>query len=98
MQATWQALQPMHFDSSMSFATSVVWRTLGAGVVVPERAVMSSDCRDDMAVSLCLLDVDDERLVFRRLRVGVAHVRSQRVGQVAVLRHALEAPVDRDTD
>src|SRR5262245_51731492 len=47
MHATWQALQPMHFDSSMSFATSAVWRTPGEGVVVPERAAMSSDCRDD---------------------------------------------------
>src|SRR5262245_59877418 len=33
MHATWQALQPMHFDSSISFATFVCSRTLG-GVVV----------------------------------------------------------------
>src|SRR5215510_14221017 len=57
MHATWHALQPMHFDSSMSFATSAVCRTPGDGVVVPERAVMSRDCSDDMALSLCLLDV-----------------------------------------
>src|SRR5262245_29606196 len=49
MHATWQALQPMHFDSSISFATSTLSRTLGAGVVWPERAVTSSDWRDAMA-------------------------------------------------
>src|SRR5262245_17613236 len=43
MHATWQALQPMHFDSSISFATCVLSRTLGAGVVCPDRAVISSD-------------------------------------------------------
>ena len=39
MHATWQALQPMHLDSSISFATC--WpasRTCGEGVVVAERA------------------------------------------------------------
>jgi hypothetical protein len=34
MQATWQALQPMHFDTSMSFATSV-WRSAGASHSTP---------------------------------------------------------------
>ena len=34
MHATWQALQPMHFDSSISFATFGLSRTLGDGVVV----------------------------------------------------------------
>ena len=48
MHATWQALQPMHLDSSISLATSVVWRTLGLGVVVAERAEISNDCRDGM--------------------------------------------------
>src|SRR5215471_1621538 len=64
MHATWQALQPMHFDSSISFATCGCSRTCGAGVVWPERALMSSDCREAMASPLCFFDVDDERLVF----------------------------------
>jgi hypothetical protein len=45
-------LQPMHFEISMSFATSSVSRTLGDGIVVAERRVMSSDCRVDMATAL----------------------------------------------
>src|SRR5262245_46170255 len=49
MHATWQALQPMHFDSSISFATSAVSRTLGGGVVCPDRATTSWDWRDAMA-------------------------------------------------
>src|SRR6478752_4201636 len=46
MQATWQALQPMHLETSISLATSVVAsaRALGEGVVVAERRMMSSDC------------------------------------------------------
>ena len=40
-QATWQALQPMHLDTSISFATSSWFRTEGIGVVVAERAWMS---------------------------------------------------------
>jgi homoserine acetyltransferase len=44
MQAAWQALQPMQVDTSISLATSVVCRTLGAGVVVAERRAISSDC------------------------------------------------------
>src|SRR5262245_24568648 len=98
MHATWQALQPMHFDSSISLATSVEPRTCGAGVVWPERAVTSRDCRDAMVVPLCFFYVDDERLELGRLGVGVADIGRQGVGQVAVLRHALEAPVDRDVD
>jgi hypothetical protein len=43
MQATWQALQPMHLEMSMSFATGIVSRALGEGVVVAERALMSND-------------------------------------------------------
>src|SRR5262245_39518974 len=86
----------MHFETSISFATSVVWRADGDGVVVAERRVMSSDC-SAMAAS-DLLDVDEERLELRRLRVGVAHERRQRVGEVAHPCHALEAPVDRDAD
>ena len=32
-QADWQALQPMHFDTSMSLATST-WRRISGGVSV----------------------------------------------------------------
>src|SRR5574340_1177300 len=69
MHATWQALQPMHLEMSMSLATSVVWRWPGDGVVVAERRVMSRDC-SAMSHLLCLLDVDEERLELRGLGVG----------------------------
>src|SRR5215467_806538 len=49
LQATWQALQPMHFERSMSLETSTVSRADGGGVVVAERCLRSSDCSDDMA-------------------------------------------------
>src|SRR5208283_2015172 len=94
MHATWQALQPMHFEMSISLATSGVWRWLGEGVVVAERRVMSRDC-SAMIYLLCLLDVDEKRLELRCLGVCVAHERGQGVGQVAALGKALEAPVDR---
>jgi hypothetical protein len=45
MQATWQALQPMHLETSMSFATFIVSRTPGADEVEAERFVTSSDWR-----------------------------------------------------
>src|SRR5262245_59824965 len=38
MHATWQALQPMHLDSSISLATCGDERTCADGVVVAERA------------------------------------------------------------
>src|SRR5215831_2081412 len=41
--ATWQALQPMHFEMSISFDTSTASRTLGGCTVVAERCLMSSD-------------------------------------------------------
>ncbi len=44
MQAAWQALQPMHLETSMSLATLVVSRTLGLGLVVAERRSISRDC------------------------------------------------------
>src|SRR5262245_34172384 len=44
-----------------------------------------------MVSPLCFFYVDEERLELRRLGVGVADVGRQGVGQVAVLRHALEA-------
>src|SRR6266853_5567135 len=72
MQATWHALQPMQLVTSISLATSAPWRTEGEGVVVAERAAMSSDCSDDMAASSGSLDVHDEGLVFWRMGIGVA--------------------------
>lgn len=39
-----------------------------------------------------------ERLVFRRLRVGIANVRRQGVGDVAFAGHAFKTPVQRDPD
>src|SRR5271170_1337322 len=50
------------------------------------------------ASPLGLFDVHDERLVLRRLRVCIAHEGRQRVGQIALLRHTLEAPVIRYAD
>ena len=45
MHAAWQALQPMHRETSMSFATSTsaASRTRGEDVVEAERRVTSSD-------------------------------------------------------
>src|SRR5512143_494032 len=97
MQATWPALQPMHFDTSISLATSAVWRWWGEAVVVAERRVTSSDC-SAMARLLCLLNVDQERLELRCLRVRVAHHRRQGVGQESRLGDPLEAPVDGHSD
>src|SRR5215467_10758029 len=97
LHATWQALQPMHLETSMSLATSVVLRTEGDAVVVAERRVMSRDC-SGMVVPSGLLEVHQERLVLRRLDVGVADEGRQGVGEVAVLRHDEESPVDRDAD
>src|SRR5512137_1587640 len=96
MHATWQALQPMHLEMSISLATgSAAWRTWGAEVVVAERFWISSDC---IVFSLRLLDVDQERLELRCLRVRVRHVRRQVVREVAGLGHPDEAPVDRYPD
>src|SRR5205085_5510387 len=41
------------------------------------------------------LDVDEERLVFRRLDVGVADKGGEHVGAKALLRRSREAPVQR---
>src|SRR5258707_1159463 len=89
----------MHLETSMSFATSVVSRTDGDGVVVAERRGVSSDC-SAMSGSFPsgLLDVHQERLELWRLRVGVADEGREGVGDIAVLRHALEAPMDRNSD
>src|SRR5881394_628121 len=97
-QATWQALQPMHFEVSMSFATSV-WRVAGGVMVDAERRRRSpspktawvsatgglgSSNSNAIIASLChrsgnRLDVDQKRLVLRRLDVGVADIGRERV-------------------
>src|SRR5271168_320654 len=96
MQATWQALQPMHLVVSMSFATCPVYapRTSGSGSVVAERRMMSSDCNGILTL-LRLLDLDQKCLEFRGLRVRVADRRGQRVGEESGLGHAHEAPMNR---
>src|SRR6478752_10170459 len=99
MQAVWHALQPMHFDTSISFATVPVTgtRICGEGVVVAETRLISSDCRA-ISFPLCLLDLHEERLEFRRLGIPVAHGGRQRIDEIARLREALEAPVQRETN
>src|SRR5215470_5596129 len=42
MQADWQALQPMHFETSISLATGVSWRSGGGRSLVAERRIMSA--------------------------------------------------------
>src|ERR671912_258980 len=52
IHATWHALQPMHLEMSISFATSCsAMRTCGEAVVVAERFCTSSDCIDGMVSS-----------------------------------------------
>src|ERR1700732_3944378 len=48
MHAVWQALQPMHFVTSISFATLPVTgsRTDGGGTVVADCRLIFHDCRD----------------------------------------------------
>ncbi len=41
--ADWHALQPMHFETSMSLATSVLLRMVGGCSVEAERWTMSSE-------------------------------------------------------
>src|SRR5512143_1284736 len=102
MQATWQALQPMHFETSMSFATSSVRRICGAEVVEAERRVTSSVWRAMSRLldhaRRSLLDVHQERLELRGLGVAVADERGERVREVAGSGLAVEPPVQRDAD
>src|SRR5271165_5240766 len=97
MQATWQDLQPMHLVVSMSLATWPVYapRTCGSGRVVAERRMMSSDCSGILTL-LCLLDLDQKCLEFRRLRVRIADRRGQRIGEESGFGHAHESPMNRD--
>src|ERR1700712_4033255 len=83
MQAVWQALQPMHFDTSISLATVPVTgvRATGACTVVADMRLISSDC-NAMFILLgpsCFFHFHQERLVFRCLRITVSHRRRQRV-------------------
>src|SRR5271157_1513042 len=116
MQADWQALQPMHFEMSISLATGVSWRcgdgtleadlltrsalvslggpgsteTLGSGGNIV-RLPSGHRARDG-------LDVDQERLVFGRLDVGVADEGGQRIGAKALFGLAHESPMQRNAD
>src|SRR6478672_9543322 len=90
MQATWQALQPMHLETSISLATSVVAsaRTFGDGVVVAERRMMSSDC-SAMTVSYAF-----STLTRNDLNSGVCELPSPTTGvKVLARKPALATPV-----
>src|SRR5215468_10625412 len=114
-QATWQALQPMHFEVSMSFATSVC-RCAGGVMVEAERRMRSFSPNfggtgwtdgfgsgGNIAASLCHrpgngLDIDQERLEFRRLGVGVTHIGRERIRPEPLFGYTGEAPMERNAD
>src|SRR5690606_18586970 len=105
MHATWQALQPMQLETSISLVTSVTCRRATGGcVVVAERAAISRDWRElivpprQMPSCSRPLDVDRERLELRSLRVRVPHEGRQRVDQVPGLGEPDEAPVVGQAD
>src|SRR2546427_9561243 len=100
MQAVWQALHPMHLETSMSLATSplCVSRALGAGVVVAERRLISRDMVDDISCSLNLFHLHEEGLGFRGKAVAIAHRCRQVVGHVALAARGREAPVNGHAD
>src|ERR1700722_8860790 len=84
IHATWQALQPMHLVVSMSLATpppAGAWRICGERVVVAERRTISRDCNAMAVGPLRFLDLDEERLELRRLRVAIAHDGREGVGE-----------------
>src|ERR1700733_14978030 len=99
MHAVWHALQPMHLLTSISFATVPVIgsRTAGDCTVVAERRLISNDC-SAIASPLGLLDLHQERLEFRCLRIPVAHDRRQRIAQITRFRLPFEAPMQRNAD
>ena len=101
MQADWQALQPMHFETSMSFATSTsaVRLELRASRRVAETRMTSRGWNVVIVILpyatgwVDRLDVHQERLVFRRLDIRVADGGRQRVRAEALFGCAHEAPV-----
>src|SRR5471032_2014038 len=104
MHAVWQALQPMHFDTSISLATVPVTgvRASGGCTVVADIRLMSSDCNAIkvlLAPSCCgFFHFDQEGLEFRCLRIPVPDARREGVDQIAFLRLSGKAPVQRQTD
>src|SRR5574343_1731465 len=96
--ATWQALQPIQVEVSISLAISMVLRACGLAVGLAERRLMSRDCNAMVRGSLGFFQVHKEGFVFGGLRIAVTHRRRQAVGEVAFLRHAFPAPVQRNAD
>src|SRR4051794_6126549 len=100
MQAAWQALQPMHLVTSISFAISVC-RSAGGVTVEAERRIRSFSPNfgelgaiagfgigGNMVLSPLRnrrpgrrLEIDQKRLEFRRLDIGIADERRQCVGR-----------------
>src|SRR5262245_44625132 len=114
--AVWHALQPMHFDTSISLATSVC-RCAGGVIEEAERRIRSLSpnfggtawvvgfgiAGNMVHLPLCHrpgdgLDIDQEGLELRRLRVGVADRRRQHVDRGCLLALADEAEVERHAD
>src|ERR1044071_1882878 len=117
--ATWHALQPMHFETSMSFDTGVSCFA-GGEIFDADRLTRSSSPNATFTFvvgaggrtyskfaivppSLCHrpgngLDIDQKRLVLRRLDIGVTNVGRQRIGTEALPRLAHESPVQRNAD
>src|ERR1019366_10640804 len=106
----------MHFETSMSFATSV-WRRAGGVTLDADRRIKScvpNRCAWGPVEGFGIggnivfpplrhrladgLDIDQERLVFRRLDVGVPDKRRQRIGSEAFLRRTGEAPMQWNAD
>src|SRR5947209_7974076 len=107
-QATWQALQPMQRDTSISLATSssLPARICGGTSLEADRRTMSSVGYAGMISSGHLVsligrwagrfNVAQPRLELRRLGVGISYGWSQRVGTEPFLGQAGEAPMMRD--
>src|SRR5689334_10642083 len=101
--AAWHALQPIHFDTSISLAIGVSWR-IGAGTDEADRRMRSASPKsgatsevpglgnsNSNAIATSLrhrsgcdgFDVDEERLVFGRLNIGVTDKGRERIGAKA---------------
>src|SRR6476660_2804191 len=93
----------MHLVVSMSFATVPVYapRTSGEGLVVAERRMMSSDCSAIVRASppdSDLLDLHEEGLELRCLRIRVTDDRGKRVGEEPWLGKTSESRMQRNAD